>query len=257
MGYADARDAARRVVEVRTRLLGPKDLATAEALHSLGQVEAFQLGLKSGLDHLQQAAAIRTELLTKPDLKLALWESFLASAALEQLDIDRAVGAVRRMGSSLQQQGSLASPSHELVYQPNAWPGPGFANEESGRETAKRWAEIRRDEVLEVAVRQVRTSFDWYKQDDVKSLSHIASLRWRLSSIPELVAAAGEIDMKADPTLKAPLTAEEHRLRAREALAKARALMAPAADGTPSPWANDEDAKALLAEAQALIEGAP
>jgi hypothetical protein len=33
--------------------------------------------------------------------------------------------------------------------------------------------------------------------------------------------------------------------------------MAPAADGTPSPWANDEDAKALLAEAQALIEGAP
>ena len=52
------------------------------------------------------------------------------------------------------------------------------------------------------------------------------------------------------------LTADEHRQLAREALAKARALMAPAADGTPSPWANDQDAKALLAEAAALIEGA-
>ncbi|MBL0927811.1 MAG: hypothetical protein IBJ11_09195 [Phycisphaerales bacterium] len=39
------------------------------------------------------------------------------------------------------------------------------------------------------------------------------------------------------------------------ALAKARALMQPAADGTPSPWANDEDAKALLAEAERLIDG--
>jgi serine/threonine protein kinase len=35
----------------------------------------------------------------------------------------------------------------------------------------------------------------------------------------------------------------------------ARALMAPAADGTPSPWANDDDAKDLLAEAEALING--
>ena len=52
------------------------------------------------------------------------------------------------------------------------------------------------------------------------------------------------------------LTADEHRQLAREALAKARALMAPAPDGTPSPWANDQDAKALLAEAAALIEGA-
>jgi hypothetical protein len=31
--------------------------------------------------------------------------------------------------------------------------------------------------------------------------------------------------------------------------------MAPAPDGTPSPWANDADAKALLAEGEALIEG--
>jgi hypothetical protein len=78
------------------------------------------------------------------------------------------------------------------------------------------------------------------------------------SSDPATLATAGEIDMKADPTLKAPLTADEHRQRAREALAKARALMAPAADGTPSPWADDEDAKALLAEAEALItQGTP
>jgi serine/threonine protein kinase/WD40 repeat protein len=74
---------------------------------------------------------------------------------------------------------------------------------------------------------------------------------------PATLAAAGEIDMKSDPTLKAPLTADEHRQRAREALARAKALMQPAADGTPSPWANDEDAKALIAEAEALIGGAP
>jgi serine/threonine protein kinase/WD40 repeat protein len=73
-------------------------------------------------------------------------------------------------------------------------------------------------------------------------------------SEPATLAAAGEVDMKADPSLKAPLSAHEHRQRAREALAKARALMQPAADGTPSPWANDEDAKALIAEAAALIE---
>lgn len=33
--------------------------------------------------------------------------------------------------------------------------------------------------------------------------------------------------------------------------------MAPAADGTPSPWANDDEVKALLAEAALLIEGEP
>ena len=53
------------------------------------------------------------------------------------------------------------------------------------------------------------------------------------------------------------LNREGHRAAAREALARARALMAPAADGTPSPWANDQDAKVLLAEAAALIEGQP
>ncbi|MBL0927808.1 MAG: protein kinase [Phycisphaerales bacterium] len=84
----------------------------------------------------------------------------------------------------------------------------------------------------------------------------IALVRHALaSSSPATLAAAGEVDMKADPSLKAPLTPDEHRQRAREALAKARALMQPAADGTPSPWVNDEDAKALLAEATALIEG--
>jgi serine/threonine protein kinase len=83
----------------------------------------------------------------------------------------------------------------------------------------------------------------------------LALIRHSLSSVNEAtLAAAGEVDMKADPTLKAPLTADEHRRRAREALAKARALMQPAADGTPSPWANDDDAKALIAEAAALIE---
>jgi serine/threonine protein kinase len=89
--------------------------------------------------------------------------------------------------------------------------------------------------------------------------SALAIVRHHLaSSDPATLATAGEIDMKADPTLKAPLTADEHRQRAREALAKARALMAPAADGTPSPWADDEDAKALLAEAEALItQGTP
>jgi hypothetical protein len=73
------------------------------------------------------------------------------------------------------------------------------------------------------------------------------------SADPLTLAAAGEVDMKADPTLNDPLTPDQHRQRAREALAKARALMQPAADGTPSPWANDEAAKALLAEAEALI----
>ncbi len=61
--------------------------------------------------------------------------------------------------------------------------------------------------------------------------------------------------MKADLTLTAPLTADDHRVRAREALARAKALMQPAADGTPSPWADDADAKALVAAAEALIEG--
>ena len=85
-----------------------------------------------------------------------------------------------------------------------------------------------------------------------------ALVRSRLSvaDAAELLAA-GEVDMKADPALTAPLTADEHRQRAREALARAKALMQPAADGTPSPWANDEDAKALIAEAEALIGGAP
>ncbi len=77
------------------------------------------------------------------------------------------------------------------------------------------------------------------------------------SSSPESLAAVGEVDKAADPALKAPLAADEHRQRAREALARAKALMLPAADGTPSPWANDEDAKALIAEAEALIGGAP
>ncbi|MFO0857056.1 MAG: hypothetical protein U0640_06835 [Phycisphaerales bacterium] len=40
---------------------------------------------------------------------------------------------------------------------------------------------------------------------------------------------------------------------ARESLSQTRSLMQPAADGTPSPWVDDEDAKALLAEADALI----
>jgi hypothetical protein len=91
--------------------------------------------------------------------------------------------------------------------------------------------------------------------DRIIQLGLSALIRHRLSTAdPATLAAAGEIDMKADPTLKAPLTADEHRQKAREALAKARALMAPAADGTPSKWANDEDAKALLAEAEALLE---
>jgi tetratricopeptide (TPR) repeat protein len=88
--------------------------------------------------------------------------------------------------------------------------------------------------------------------------SLVALIRHRLSlADAATLAAAGEIDMKFDPTLKAPLTADEHRQRAREALARAKALMQPAADGTPSPWANDEDAKALIAEAEELIGGAP
>jgi hypothetical protein len=70
------------------------------------------------------------------------------------------------------------------------------------------------------------------------------------------LASVGQLDLKADPTLKAPLTVDEHRQRAREALARAKALMQPAPDGTPSPWANDEDAKALIAEAEELIGGA-
>ncbi len=49
--------------------------------------------------------------------------------------------------------------------------------------------------------------------------------------------------------------ADTHLTAARDALAKARALMAPSPDGTPSPLADDADAKALLAEAEALIEG--
>ncbi|MFN5945183.1 MAG: WD40 repeat domain-containing protein, partial [Phycisphaerae bacterium] len=77
------------------------------------------------------------------------------------------------------------------------------------------------------------------------------------SSSPESLAAVGEVDKAADPALKAPLATDEHRQRAREALASAKALMQPAADGTPSPWANDEDAKALIAEAEALIGGTP
>jgi hypothetical protein len=85
-----------------------------------------------------------------------------------------------------------------------------------------------------------------------------ALVRSRLSvADASALLAAGEVDMKADPALKAPLTADDHRQRAREALARAKALMQPAADGTPSPWANDEDAKALIAEAEALIGGAP
>lgn len=36
--------------------------------------------------------------------------------------------------------------------------------------------------------------------------------------------SAGEIDMRADPSLKAPLTADEHRHCALAALAQARAL---------------------------------
>ena len=74
---------------------------------------------------------------------------------------------------------------------------------------------------------------------------------------PTTFAAYAEIDGKPGSlTGGTVLDREGHRAAAREALAKARALMAPAADGTPSPWANDQDAKALLAEAAALIEGA-
>jgi hypothetical protein len=97
---------------------------------------------------------------------------------------------------------------------------------------------------------------------DPNDATVVALARWNLTyRSPATLAAAGEVDMKAEPSLKAPLTPDEHRERAREALAKARALMQPGPatpehpDGTPSPWASDEDAKALLAEAERLIEG--
>jgi serine/threonine protein kinase len=90
----------------------------------------------------------------------------------------------------------------------------------------------------------------------VRQLTMLAILRRRFSTADDAtLAAAAEIDGKPGSlTGGKVLDREGHRAAAREALAKARALMAPAADGTPSPWANDEHAKALLAEAEALIE---
>lgn len=84
----------------------------------------------------------------------------------------------------------------------------------------------------------------------------VALIRRRLSTSDDAtLAAAAEIDGKPGSlTGGKVLDREGHRAAAREALAKARVLMAPAADGTPSPWTNDEHAKALLAEAEALIE---
>ncbi|MFN8817042.1 MAG: protein kinase domain-containing protein [bacterium] len=88
--------------------------------------------------------------------------------------------------------------------------------------------------------------------------AHLVLIRSRVATDdPTTFAAYAEIDGKPGSlTGGTVLDREGHRAAAREALAKARALMAPAADGTPSPWANDQDAKALLAEAAALIEGA-
>ena len=87
----------------------------------------------------------------------------------------------------------------------------------------------------------------------------LALIRHRISaSDPITLAAAGEIDGKhGSLTGGKVLDRDGHRVAAREALARAKALMLPAADGTPSPWANDEDAKALIAEAEELIGGAP
>ncbi len=84
----------------------------------------------------------------------------------------------------------------------------------------------------------------------------VALIRHRLSTADDAtLAAAAEIDAKPNSlTGGKVLDRRGHRVAAREALAKAHALMAPAANGSPSSWANDERAKTLLAEAEALIE---
>lgn len=99
---------------------------------------------------------------------------------------------------------------------------------------------------------------------DEQSKTGVTPASWSVLAITRLaisqadvgaIASINQFDAKADSLSGGKiLTSEEHRDAAVESLAKARALMQPAADGTPSPWAEDADAKALIAEAEALIE---
>ncbi len=125
--------------------------------------------------------------------------------------------------------------------------------------TAEARAELARIGGMPEDERRIATSEWQYRMS-----SHEASLTWieddkRDPRALALVVLNHE-SLAKKPELAAHL-ADEHRQRAREALAKARTLMQPGAatpehpNGAPSPWANDEDAKALLAEAEALIEG--
>jgi hypothetical protein len=121
---------------------------------------------------------------------------------------------------------------------------------------------------LAITLRVQEAAEDTAKQESPADISLVAAVRWHLSSADDAtLAAAAEIDGKPNSLTNGKvLTRDEHRAAAREALAKARALMAapptPPATGspegtlpTPNPWADDADAKALLAEAEALIEG--
>lgn len=73
----------------------------------------------------------------------------------------------------------------------------------------------------------------------------------------EVLLRAGEIDVKHDAGRSRSYTADEHRTAAREALAKARALLAVPHDrnsGQPD-WSKDEWVQSLLREATELVDG--
>jgi len=81
----------------------------------------------------------------------------------------------------------------------------------------------------------------------------VAMTHWQLGlGTDAALAAAEEDDLRS---MKRTFSREEHRQGAREALARARAIMADPANA--ETWAKNEDAKALLAEAEALINPPP
>ncbi len=109
-----------------------------------------------------------------------------------------------------------------------------FENEAAEAEHARRAPRLKLDKHIDIALGREVVAEDAAKEREAQNAvtpAEVGDLLFR------------EVD-----------AVDDHAQAALYALAKARALIAHASDGTPSPWADDEDAEALLAEADALIE---
>ena len=248
----DAKDAAMRVVGVYSPPTA--DLLQAKAWCALAEVEA-----KSG-NIVESAAWLRRFASFIADLPLTattdgnewFWWSSAGTVRLARLGPRLVYEA--RLGAGADMRTSLARAAKRLL-----------ASDVEAFVAVASVSDVMSHRVpLDGALQGV---FRWHQHraavgesDSPSALGILAIVRWTIGAkaTDATLAAAAEIDGKPNSlTGGKVLDREGHRAAAREALARARALMAPAADGTPSPWVNDQDAKALLAEAAALIEGQP